>query len=164
MLRFQLADTSQAGMVASIIAQSFAQQAQVLGNHQTHFPDFCACETGERVFNRMCQGDQIVLAYEPADHDPIGTISYRVEPKNQCGEIHRLAVLPGYRGRDYGQHLMTHAENKLSESGIHRVRVHVVAQFTALEKFYERLGYQPLQTCSFPSVPFEVIIMEKTCQ
>lgn len=78
------------------------------------------------------------VVYDTADDRPVGTARLRYEDDGS-GKAERVAVLREYRGRGVGRLVMEHVESEARENGC--PNVHLNAQ-TAVEGFYERLGYE----------------------
>jgi predicted GNAT family N-acyltransferase len=78
-----------------------------------------------------------VVAYDPATDEPVGTARLRI-PEEGVGKIERVAVVETHRGSGLGARLMIEIESDAREQGCRMIKLH--AQ-TAVEGFYERLGY-----------------------
>lgn len=149
-----------AELIAGVVRKSFAAQAEILNIKEGEYPNFVAFETAGRVLKRMDRGDRIIAAY--LRHELIGTVSYSVDSRQPGrGYIRRLCVLPGYRGKEYGALLMAYAEGMLADGAVQIVELSIVARFHRLQRYYELLGYTPGERKTFPSLPFEVLFMEK---
>lgn len=160
MLDLRTVDSSFTDLVARIIRNSFRQQAELLGVSQDTLPNFVAFEGPDNVRRDLDNGHTLVLAY--LDNVPVGTVRYVQNTKDpQLGHIRRLAVLPEHRGHNYGEALMSFAETKLRDLGVTRIEIGTVGQFHRLHAFYERLGFRELRRFTPPSLPFEVLVMEK---
>jgi len=79
-----------------------------------------------------------VVAYDPDTGEPVGTARLRI-PGDGVGKIERVAVVETHRGNGLGARLMTEIESDARQEGCTTIKLH--AQ-TAVEGFYERLGYQ----------------------
>ncbi|HEX3043833.1 MAG TPA: GNAT family N-acetyltransferase [Bacillota bacterium] len=124
------------------------------------YPNYAGFETPEWVRESLKRGDQLLLALD--NTEIIGTVRYSLDKvQGNKGFISRLAVLPEYRGNSYGELLMGSAEAKMKQLGVSIIELTIVADFIKLQQFYERLGYLPRETKTFPSVPFAVRFMEK---
>lgn len=161
MIRINPACEKHSDLVCAIIRESFKEQAERLGINNDEYPNFVAFDTPEKVRERMRKGDRTVIAY--VGGEPVGTVSCNAF-HGQAGRgcIRRLAVLPRHRGKNYGQALMEHAEKYLAANGVSSIELAIVARFHGLERYYLKMGYVSLERKSFPSLPFEVLYMEKT--
>ncbi len=72
------------------------------------------------------------------ENEPVGTLRVRF-PDAAVAKVERVAVVKRYRRQGFGQQLMEAAEAHASEQPCQQVLLH--AQ-TAVEAFYERLGYE----------------------
>jgi len=157
-LTIKTANDSDGAVVASIIGRSFLKQAAALSIGRTDYPNYVAFETESGVRSRIASGAHVALAYQ--GEEVIGTVSCLFRG-GEAGEIMRLAVLPPHRGNHYGRELMTHAEDQLTAAGAIVAKVSIVAQFRRLQSYYEDLGYSTGDLTRVPSLPFELLIMEK---
>lgn len=163
MLIMEEAGATQAQVVSAIIKSSFKKQVELLRIKKEEYPNFVAFESVDRVQTRIKGGDHVVLA--SLQGEPIGTVSCKVDSsQTNKGYIKRLAVLPAYRGKDYGGLLMGAAETWLKNNKVTRIELSIVAQFDRLQRYYERLGYIPHERKTFSSLPFEVLFMVKRCE
>jgi ribosomal protein S18 acetylase RimI-like enzyme len=120
-----------AGVVAWLIRREFQAQVAELGLR-------CAeARRYERLRERRARaqtdapGYCILIAY--CGSRPIGTVSARLDPSDASrGEVARLAVLPGLRGRELGAMLMSAAEAAIRASGARAIDVSIIARFERL--------------------------------
>jgi GNAT superfamily N-acetyltransferase len=159
-MQIVLAGEKDAELIAAIIQKSYQQQAAQLNLNPVQHHNYAGFETEDKCQARLRSGDYVCLAY--VDDRAIGTISYQLAfPGAQKGYIKRFAVLPPYRGRDYGRQLMHHAEMGLLALGAARAEISIVAQFKPLYEYYLTLGYQKFEQRNVPNLPFGVIFMFK---
>ncbi len=159
-LRFTEATPGDAALVARMVRRAFRPQAAILGVNKVDHPYYAAFQTAARVRQRMAEGGQVVIAWR--GEEPVGTLTYmRGRHHPDDGWIERVAVLPEYRRRKYGEALMAHAEKRLRKLGAKKLRLAIVKQFDHLRRFYERQGYRATETKRYPGMPFEVEFMEK---
>ncbi|WP_084065091.1 GNAT family N-acetyltransferase [Paenibacillus stellifer] len=144
-------------LISSIIQRSFKDQAVMLDISEEQFPHYVAFEHEPAARSRI-NGTQVNLLY--LGEKAIGTVGLRASG-NQ-GSIEHLAVLPEYRGSKYGEYLITEAEKSLSALGCTSVVLSIVAAFTGLRTFYERLGYRCRHVRTFATLPFEVQFLTKS--
>lgn len=147
-------------VVAKIIRESFKEQAGILNISEKEYPNYVAFETAGGVKNTIKNGAKLVVAF--ISGRAAGTIRYSVDKKQaDKGYIGRLALLPEYRGNAYGEELMEYAEAQLRDLGVKDIEISIVAEFEKLKRFYEKQGYAPREKKTFPTLPFEVLFMEK---
>jgi GNAT superfamily N-acetyltransferase len=159
-LIIETASIDDAPTIARLIRAAFAKQVRELGIDETTYPNYVGFETEARVRHRIAQGVRIALASSAAEC--VGTVSWvwagtEAEP----GEIMRLGVLSEQRGKGYGRELMVHAETELRAAGARVARIGIVARFVRLRSYYEELGYAAVESRQFPTLPFEVLFMER---
>jgi GNAT superfamily N-acetyltransferase len=64
------------------------------------------------------------------------------DPSKEFVYLHRLAVLPAYRGRGIGRTLIEYVEGRARELGAPLVRIGTRLVLAKNRAFYARLGYQ----------------------
>jgi GNAT superfamily N-acetyltransferase len=161
MLKFTTAVDADSPLVASLIQRCFQQQAQALAISEIDYPSYVAFETEVGVRRRIASGIHVALAY--LGEEPIGTVSCALQrDAARPSEIMRLGVLPGHRGAGYGRELMQYAEGHLVAVGALVAEVSIVAKFDRLRAYYEDLGYSVWDSRQVPSLPFELLFMQKT--
>lgn len=159
-LRFTSASPGDAALVARLIRRAFRPQPALLGLNRVDHPYYAAFQTADKVRQRMAEGGQVLIAW--LGDRPVGTVTYRRGREHpDDGWIERLAVLPEYRGRRFGEALMAEAEKRLRKRGARFLRLAIVKQFDGLQRFYERQGYRAAETRTYPHVPFAVLLMQK---
>ncbi|MGE5379447.1 MAG: GNAT family N-acetyltransferase [Methylocystaceae bacterium] len=161
MLQLQPAAADQhSQLIADLIREAFADQAQLLNLDPSKYPNFVGFETADRTHWRLNHGDTALLAFW--QHQLIGTISYQaVTDTPGIGYIKRLAILPAYRGHNYGTLLMQYAEESLFLHGLNRAEISIVAEFNTLHRYYHSLGYLDGNLTAVPSLPFMVQYLYK---
>jgi ribosomal protein S18 acetylase RimI-like enzyme len=75
--------------------------------------------------------------------------------------IERLAVLPKYRHRGYGQKLMEFAFEHIRVNGGKKVSIGIINEQTVLKDWYQGLGFEEVSTREFAHLPFTVCFMER---
>ena len=160
-LEIKPARAKDAPIVASLVRESFAAQAEILALREHDYPNYVAFETAERIEQRMRAGEETALGLLRCD--PVATVSYsQAEGGQTVGEIKRLCVLPAFRGEGYGVLLMEYAEARLRELGVLEADIALVAEFEKLARFYCDIGYCAGDVKRFDSLPFEVLFMRKS--
>ena len=148
------------GTISRMIRESFREQAGLLGLGEEEHPHYAGFETPRRVCARMGRGDTVLLAL--LGDIPVGTVSCGMDPgRSGRGFISRLCVLPRYRGKGLGELLLKRAEELLAASGSVSVQISIAAEFVRLQIYYQGLGYLPGEKKTVPSLPFQVLYMEK---
>lgn len=142
--------------VSNIIRTSFKRQAELLQVTETDCPEYVAFESEIDAKSRI-QSSNVKIMF--VNGLAIGTIGTR--NKGEVGVIERLAVLPDYRGKSYGEILLHTAEKELYSAGCRTIHLSIVADFSTLRAYYERNGYKPNGTERYDFLPFDVLQMTK---
>jgi GNAT superfamily N-acetyltransferase len=159
-LHFTEAGPADSALVARVVRRAFRPQAAILGVNKVDHPYYAAFQTAVKVRERIAEGGQVLVAR--LGEEAVGTVTYSMGKQHpEDGWIERLAVLPEFRGRKYGEALMAEAEERLRKLGAKKLRLTIVKRFDHLRRFYEKQGYRATETRTFPGVPFEVLFMEK---
>jgi ribosomal protein S18 acetylase RimI-like enzyme len=74
-----------------------------------------------------------------ADDKVVGTIMAGYD--GHRGWLYSLAVLPDYRHRDIGSHLVHHAERALTGRGCLKINLQIMEGNEGVQAFYASLGY-----------------------
>lgn len=74
----------------------------------------------------------------------------------QAWELRHLAVVPEARHRGYGEWLVKEAAHRALRAGAAQLRLGIIAQNRLLAQWYERLGFTPEGTVSYPGLVFTV--------
>jgi diamine N-acetyltransferase len=75
--------------------------------------------------------------------------------------IERLAVLPEYRHKGYGQKLMKHCFNQAGGAGAKYVSVAIINENIKLKKWYESMGFKETGQKKLPHLVFTVCFLQK---
>ncbi len=147
-------------VMVRIIRESFREQAEMQGIAESEYPRYVAFTDEAAVLNSLEKGQHMALLYH--GDEPVGSIWHTLDRDDpQLGHVSKLAVLPACRGRSYGDMLFAYAETKLRALGAQRAQLTCNARLTGLHAYYERLGYRKVKQEPWPTLPFEVLTMEK---
>jgi len=124
-------DVSDAPTLLRLMHQAFAEYEGVLDP-----PSGAHCETAETVRAHFRHGGAVAAE---VDDVPAGFAFYR--PVDDVLYFGRLSVLPVFRNRGIGGHLLEYVERHARDTGAAGVRLGVRLQLTHLVARYERLGY-----------------------
>jgi GNAT superfamily N-acetyltransferase len=114
----------------------------------------------EAVRTDLDSGNHAFLLFNAGE--PVGTLWCRPELNEAAvGVLRKLAVLPAFRGRGYGERLFAHVEGRMKELGATQARLFCNAEFLRLHAYYKRLGYVVTKREQFSTLPFDVLTMEK---
>jgi GNAT superfamily N-acetyltransferase len=159
-LEIRAAGPTEAGLIARIVQESFRAQAEMQGIRADQYPKYVAFTDEAAVLKALEKGHNAALLYHGAE--PIGGIWHALDWNDPLlGHVSKLAVLPAHRGWGYGKMLFAYAEDKLRALGAQHARLTCNARLTGLRAYYERLGYRVVKQEPWPTLPFEVLMMEK---
>ena len=152
------ATEADAGLLASVIRESFADVAERFGltpeNSPTH-PSNC---TPEWIRSAFAKGVSFYLMR--AAQRVVGCVALEYAEADVC-YLERLAVLPPFRGHGFGKALVNHAMDRAQGLDAHRVEIGIISADVELREWYERLGFSVTTTAQFEHLPFEVTFMRK---
>lgn len=89
---------------------------------------------------------------------PCGCVALEQAGPNVC-YLERLAVLPQYQQKGYGETLVQHGFAEAVKRDTNRVEIAIIAQQTELKQWYEKLGFTETHTKTFDHLPFDVTFM-----
>jgi GNAT superfamily N-acetyltransferase len=121
-----------AEIVASLVRAAFEEYRGLLqppsGGHS---------ETDESVRSKLESSWAIIASVDGQD---AGCIFY--EPAGECMYLHRLGVLPAFRGSGVGRTLVEAVEARAKEDGYKGIRLGTRIVLSKNRAFYERQGYR----------------------
>jgi len=153
--------TDEAERVSEVMREAFAAVAERLNMTEAEYPHYAGFERVEGVVNTFAHGARAFGLFH--EDMMVGTVRCWMIGED-VGEVGRLAVLPAYRGRGYGEALVARAEEALREQGAARAALKLVRHFTRLEAFYAGLGYSACGDEDYDFLPFNGRKMAKTLE
>ena len=113
-----------------------------------------------------CQNDWIETAMDKGvafyvlecEQVPCGCVAMEHAKPELC-YLERLAVLPRYRRRGFGEALVRHVFHEAHQRQIQRVEIGTIAEHVELTRWYEKLGFTLKETRAFPHLPFQVAFL-----
>jgi ribosomal protein S18 acetylase RimI-like enzyme len=78
--------------------------------------------------------------------------------------LDKLAVLPGYRHKGYGQKLVEFVVTYVQEKGGQKMSLGMINESTVLKNWYKKLGFIEAGTKNFEHLPFTVCFMDESLQ
>lgn len=152
------ATEADAELLASLIRASLADVAERFGltpeNSPTH-PSNC---TPEWIHTALAKGHRYFIM--KTRRGPAGCVALEHANADVC-YLERLAVLPGFRRRGFGEALVHHVMDRARELKADRVEIGTISVDVALRVWYEKLGFSVTSTARFEHLPFEVTFMRK---
>ena len=134
------------------IAEKFGLNADNCPKH----PSFC---TEAWVKSDLARGERYFILEE--DSVPIACVAYE-NPSAGLAYLNRLSVLPPYRNRGIGAHLVKYIVQLAQASSIQTISIGVIGEHSDLQRWYRSLGFIDGETKHFPHLPFSVKYMSYT--
>lgn len=131
------------------IAEKFGLNADNCPKH----PSFC---TDAWVKSDLARGERYFILEE--DSVPIACVAYE-NPSAGLAYLNRLSVLPPYRNRGIGAHLVKYIIQLAQASSIQTISIGVIGEHSDLQRWYRSLGFIDGETKRFPHLPFSVKYM-----
>ncbi len=145
--------------IAMLVSESNKDIAEKFGlnadNCQKH-PSFC---TEAWVKSDLARGERYFILEE--DSVPIACVAYE-NPSAGLAYLNRLSVLPPYRNRGIGAHLVKYIIQLAQASSIQTISIGVIGEHSDLQRWYRSLGFIDGETKRFPHLPFSVKYMSYT--
>jgi len=144
--------------MVEIIREAFGPVAERLGLTQDKALQFAAYETVESLRSHLSKwGIQMLLLL--VDDAVVGCGGWSPDGKGKpLGWLARIAVLPAYQGRGYGTLIVERLEDELRKAGFPRAQL----AHSDPHEFYERLGYQTVETKQLEDWQIGLTYMQKT--
>lgn len=143
--------------LARLIGDSFADVARRFDLTAQNCPRHPSNYTGKWIEKDLARGVRYFIL--TADNTTAGCVGLERASRKVC-YMERLAVLPQHRGRGYGSRLARHALEEAQKMGASNVSIGIIAADSGLKAFYKSLGFEEVQTKTFPHLPFKVALMQ----
>lgn len=142
--------------LVSMMQDSFLDVAERFGlteqNSPTH-PSNCRPEWLLREMNR-----DVTFYILENDGQPAGCVALEKINDTVC-YLERLAVLPGQRRQGFGEALVKLALSEARLLDVYRVQIGIIAEHKELQDWYEKLGFEEIESKKFPQLVFQVTFM-----
>lgn len=146
-------------LITSIIRRSFADVAERFGLTPKNAPTHPAYMTEGRIKGAM--ENEINFFILEDGGEAIGAVALEDSGKpSGAFYVERLSVLPKFRGRGAGSHLLHRAVEEARVLKALRVEIGIITEQKELRRWYERRGFRVKGKKSFFHLPFEVTFME----
>ena len=143
-------------VLVEIIQDSFLDVAERFGltlqNSPTH-PSNCRAEWLLREINRG-----VTFYILENDGQPVGCAALEKINDEVC-YLERLAVLPRERRKGFGEALVKLVLSNARLLNVYRVQIGIIAEHQELHDWYEKLGFQDVESKTFPQLVFRVTFM-----
>ncbi len=144
-------------LLVDIIRCAFLDVAKRFGltpeNCLTHPSNY----TLERIRNDFGKGITYYLA--ALNGQALGCVALE-RPDQSTFYLERLAVLPEARRQGIGKTLVQHVFRVAADDGAKAISIAIIAQHVDLQRWYEALGFGPVETKHFADLPFAVTFMK----
>jgi len=143
-----------------VLNAAFGTIADQYGLTKENSPTNNAFITSEMLKSQLTANREF-YSYEE-DAKAIGFIAIE-KALNDPGTFYleKVAVLPEYRHKHIGRHLMAFATTRIKELGGKRISIGLIDSNAVLKQWYEKQGYVAFGSKSFDHLPFDVCFMEK---
>jgi ribosomal protein S18 acetylase RimI-like enzyme len=145
-------------LITGILNRSFLTVAKTFGYTAEQVPSFPAFIDRGVIVGQLQEGFKIFGA--KSDNVIAGCAGYKAID-GTTGVIERLAVLPEYRHRGIGKHLLEFIEITIRGNKGTIAELSIVDNNLVLKNWYKRLGYQEWSIEEHPQLPFKVCVLQK---
>ncbi len=122
-------------------------------NSPTH-PSNCRPEWLVREMNRG-----VTFYILEREGQPAGCIALEKINDDVC-YLERLAVSPDERRKGFGEALVKHGLSEAKRLDVRRVQIGIIAEHQELHDWYEKLGFEDIESRTFPQLVFRVTFMD----
>jgi N-acetylglutamate synthase-like GNAT family acetyltransferase len=154
--RIRIATKVDIDVLVAIIQDSFLDVAERFGltlqNSPTH-PSNCRPEWVLREMNRG-----VTFYILENEGQPAGCVALEKISDEVC-YLERLAVLPHQRKKGFGEALVKHGLSEARLLDVYRVEIGIIAEYKELQDWYEKLGFEEVESKKFPQLIFRVTFM-----
>ena len=145
-------------VLIALIRDSFRDVAEKFALTAENCPRFPAFNAKERVEGDFEKGLKYYIMEE--NGRACGCVALEKAGADLC-YLGRLAVLPEYRSKGYGQTLVNHLFERARKFGVRRVEIGIISKHRKLKNWYKKLGFIEKGTKRFDHLPFNVAFMYK---
>jgi N-acetylglutamate synthase-like GNAT family acetyltransferase len=151
----QKADKS---VLVDLLRDSFRDVAEKFALTVENCPKFAGFNAQERVEEDFQNGLRYYILAE--NGRACGCVAFEKAGPDVC-YLGRLAVLPEYRNKGFGQTLVNYLFAQAKKMGIRRVEIGLISKHRKLKKWYKKFGFIQNRTKKFDHLPFIVAFMYK---
>lgn len=143
----------------AVVRQSFATVALAFGFTKENAPTNAAF-IEMRHLEKMRDKGILLLGVFCGDAQ-IGFVAVEKKADNKF-YMERLAVLPSWRHKGFGQQIVAYVAKYVAEQGGQAVLIGIINEHDVLKTWYRNLGFEEFKTERFGHLPFTVCYMKKT--
>ena len=145
-----------ATLLAALIRKAYRDVAKKFALTPTNCPTHPSNCQPEWIKKSVDKGIEYFVLEN--NRTPCGCVAMEQAGPDVC-YLERLAVLPHYRQKGYGETLVKHGLTEAAKRNTSRVEIAIIAQHTELKIWYEKLGFTAFHTRTFDHLPFDVTFM-----
>lgn len=142
--------------LVTLIQNSFRDVAEKFALTVESCPKFPAFNAKERVEGDFEKGLKYYILEE--DDRACGCVALEKASPDLC-YLGRLAVLPEFRNKGFGQALVIHLFEQAQKLGIKWVEIGIISKHMKLKNWYKKFGFVQKGTEKFDHLPFNVAFM-----
>lgn len=138
--------------IAMLVSESNKNVAFMFGLNAENCPRHPSFCTESWVRAELERGETYFII------DDVGCVAYEPAAPGRA-YLNRLSVLPGQRGKGVGARLVRHVVAHARAQGVASISIGVIGEHTALQRWYNKLGFKDGATKRFAHLPFSVKYM-----
>lgn len=146
---------------AKVIRNSFITVANEFNITRENAPTNPAFLGSDSLMKMKEKGIEMYAAY--AGGKCIGFVAIEKGNDNRF-YMERLAVLPEYRHKGYGEQLVSFVIDLVKNHYGDRISIGIINENRKLKEWYKKLGFIETGIKVFDHLPFEVCFMERQCE
>ena len=143
-------------VLVALIRNSFRVVAKKFALTAEDCPKFPAFNAKERVEGDFKKGLKFYILEE--NGRACGCVALEKASPDLC-YLERLAVLPEFRNKGFGEALVNHLFEQVRKIGIRRVEIGIISKHRKLKNWYKKLGFIEKGIKKFDHLPFTVAFM-----
>jgi N-acetylglutamate synthase-like GNAT family acetyltransferase len=155
-IKIRDAGRDEVNLLNTLIRESFRDVAERFGLTLENCPNHPSFSTEERVNSWLDKGVRFFIA--ECESEPCGCVAVERADREVC-YLERLAVLPPYRRRGYGEALVRHVMGVAEDMGASRLEIGIISDQDELWQWYAGVGFAEKGRARFEQLPFEVTFM-----
>jgi N-acetylglutamate synthase-like GNAT family acetyltransferase len=152
------ANKADKGTLVALLRDSFRDVAEKFNFTVENCPKFAGFNVKERVDSDFEKGLRYFILEEKGR--ACGCVALEKAGPDLC-YLGRLAVLPEYRNKGFGQAMVKHLFEQAKTIGYRRVEIGIISKHIKLKKWYKKFGFVQKSTKKFDHLPFIVAFMYK---
>lgn len=144
--------------ISQIVKEANIPVAELIGLTNENCPKHPSNCSKDWILESMDNGEEYYLLETEGSY--VGCVAYQ-DPETETSYLNRLAVLPEYQNKGYGQELVSYHEKLSKDNNKVSVSIGIIDSNIKLKEWYKKLGYIENGKKEFPHLPFTVCYMIK---